>query len=198
VKGFRNRAAAFGGALGLALILVLATNAAPAFAQNQICGNGGLGYCLNDWNGMQGQNMAVKMYYGGSTNENFYVQVIHRCSSSGLVTATCPLNNHSVDAQLAGDFYTIQIVYNGAYCVGTDGAGKAVLTTCNSQTTGSGGGNGTVLVDYYGVDIDNYWSNLDGNNVSCMMSGGNPGVQAYFSGGVSFSSLPGNCTLWAG
>ena len=31
--------------------MALAANVAPAFAQQQeICGNGGSGYCLNDWN----------------------------------------------------------------------------------------------------------------------------------------------------
>jgi hypothetical protein len=51
---------------GLSLGLSLATGVTPAFAQTQICGNGGTGYCKNDWNGL-GYGNPVKMYNGNTS-----------------------------------------------------------------------------------------------------------------------------------
>jgi hypothetical protein len=65
-------------AVALAGGLALAGSAAPAMAvQQQICGNLGSGYCLNDWNN-QGSGFR-SMYYGGNPNENFTAQFINRC-----------------------------------------------------------------------------------------------------------------------
>lgn len=189
-----------------ALGLTVGTGVKPAFAQDEVCGNSGQGYCLNDWGGQGADGDAVKMYYGGSDNEGFTWQVIDRCNSRGTVTATCPLNDHALDATLynhgVNPAETEQLRYFGTQClatipVGASNAGKAILGECNNAATGSGGSAGTVFITSSTAewDISNYWSNQD-FAVSCLMSGGNPGVQAYYSGGVSFSWTLPNCTQW--
>lgn len=66
-------------ALTLALGLTTQAQATPS----QVCGNGGSGYCLNDWGGAGHSGDVIKMFNGGTTNDDFFVQKVNRCSGSG-------------------------------------------------------------------------------------------------------------------
>lgn len=174
----------------------LVTTAQPALAtQTQICGNNGTGYCMNDWNGGLNNN-PVKMYYGGSSNENFFTYRIDPCNSSppDRVTETCPFTLGSgYNAALAGHII-FEVGYGTTpYCIGTTGvqAGgpTAILTGCPG-VNGSGGGNGTIWVQWNtGIAITRYWADTFYQNAgeSCcaaapfVVSGGNPGQPLYMA-----------------
>jgi hypothetical protein len=160
---------------GLAtLALASIAFAAPAYAQGtNICGLGGTGYCMNDW-GNGGQNNAVEMYYGGYSNDYFYTEPVDACNGGDTVTGSCPFQSSTMDGNLAGDLI-VQVVYanSGAgdgLCVGTASSGDAILTGCNNTTTGTGGGDGTLMVAATGSSggscdqsgegllVDRYWT----------------------------------------
>src|SRR5690348_7293797 len=56
--------------VAVALALALTGQTRVLATQQQICGNGGSGYCMNDWNGAY---QYVKMYNGGASHEDFGV-----------------------------------------------------------------------------------------------------------------------------
>src|SRR5215471_2534943 len=97
---------------GAALALVVGLGVQPAGAStSQVCGNGGSGYCLNDWGGAGHSGDAIKMYYGGTTNDDFYVQKVNWCSGHDTVqsrgrgdSTDCPFANTNWDYNLRGDF----------------------------------------------------------------------------------------------
>lgn len=173
----------------------------PATAtQQQVCGNNGSGYCLNDWNGNQSANAAVKMYYGNSSNENFYEQAVKRCynGSFGYVDTVlstqdndyqnCPFTNINLDYEFAGD-QIVQIAYgSGQYCVASGSNNQAVLGTCANPSNGSGPANGVIMIvtNNCGTDgngqilMDRYASDQFGKEVN-LDSGNAPGNQANFS-----------------
>lgn len=198
MKLARGKAAAAVGALLLGTAIALAANAVPAAAtQNQVCGNGGSGYCLNDWNG-GGSGNAIKMYYGNSSNENFLAVTVAACSGTDIVNSTCPFANRSLDSLYRG-FEIREIEYMPAgLCLATNGSGGAILGTCANQNTGSGGSNGVIMVAYHGPTscdfgvqwyfVNRYWSDHYGTTET-LQSGGNPGVQAYLDN-------PGLGTCW--
>jgi hypothetical protein len=152
--------------------------ATPAHAQTEgVCGDYGDGYCLNDWNG-GGSGNAVKMYYGNSSNEDFSVWYVPRCSGSNHVTIPsdgsgdtyCPFGNQPLDEYYNGEpIFAIQYDDDGTdYCVGTNSSGDAILTSCPNFVTGAGGGNGTILIEdnygscemtsFPGYLVDKYWA----------------------------------------
>jgi hypothetical protein len=185
--------AARAAALGLAGVLALGAGIAPAAAsQQQICGDYGSGYCLNDW-GNGGIGNAVKMYYGNSSNEDFYVQAIDRCGGGDKVTASCPFTNRSIDSDLIGD-EIVQVRYGGN-CIASSAGGAAVMGKCNTPSTGNGGAMGTVDVIWLGSLANIYWANEAAGDVACLQSGGNPGLQATYL--VEYAGEPG-CTSWGG
>ena len=78
-------------AAGLLGLGIATGGAGPAFAQQQVCGNGGSGYCINAWFG----GPPVKMYYGGKSNEDFeFIFNVKECGSGGTTTAR-PRTNRS-------------------------------------------------------------------------------------------------------
>jgi hypothetical protein len=195
---FKHRIIAMAAAVGLSGALTLAVGIVPAAASQQICGDYGSGYCLNDW-GNGGVGNPVKMYYGSSSNEDFYVQPIDRCAGGDHVTATCPFSSQSLDSDLIG-MEIVQVQYAGGGCIatttGVNNAGAAVIGNCNKVSTGSGGSDGTVDVIWYDSLANIYWSNNGVNgDLACLQSGGNPGVQATYL--IEYAGEPG-CTPWGG
>jgi hypothetical protein len=166
---------------------------------NQVCGNGGSGYCLNDWNGGTGSGNPIKMYYGGYTNDAFEWVYVNACGGTDRVHAGegglwCPFRNHTIDSQLDGAIIAQIWYYNaGNTCLATAGNGLAVLGTCARQSDGGGGSNGVIFAtavnsdcpaanhDVYG--INRYWSDINGTQ-SGLASGGNVGSQAFFVAGL--------------
>jgi hypothetical protein len=188
----RKLLAVAGGFL-LALVTTMAVGAPGASASVGICGNDGSGYCLNDWNG-GGLGNAIKMYYGNSSNEDFYVELIDRCNGNYLVTATCPSTDYSFDKSNEGSD-VVQIVYgpNNDCVADPTGSGDGVLGKCNYTSTGSGGAQGSVFIIDKSNDLvlyNNYWTNYD-DSPNCMTSGGNPGQPL-----ILFEFNQSLCTQW--
>jgi hypothetical protein len=189
--GIRARKLAGAGALAVFAGMLAGAAGPPAYGQaDEICGNGGTGYCMNDWNGGLNNN-PVKMYYGGSSNEDFYTVQLNPCNSSppGEVTETCPFTVGSgYNASFDGDpIFAVEYAGTG-YCIGTTGqqAGgpTGILTACPDYS-GDGGGDGTMWIGTSDGNfaVTRYWINYfyDNYGVSCcsdianVTSGGNPG-----------------------
>jgi hypothetical protein len=190
---------------GVALALVAWLGVQPALASSsQVCGNGGSGYCLNDWGGAGQSGDAVKMYYGGTSNDDFYVQKVNWCSGHDTVQSTaapwhdstnCPFANTAWDANLHG-YAIVQVTYinNTNECVATASAAKAVLGVCADPLSGSGGANGVINVlwpqscgSYF---MNRYWTDANGGRESFLASGNAVGNQAIYTS-------PGG-TCWGG
>lgn len=183
-----------GATAAAAAIVITVAGTTPALAaQRQVCGNGGTGYCLNDWGGHDYANDPVKMYYGSSTNEAFYPYRLINMCNNGLATSTCPINIPGVN--LTGHLI-LAVGYTPGGCLVTSAGAYAVLGNC-PDSYGNGGSNGVIMVannnsacpgggneSYF---IDRYWSNKD-QKLVYLESGGNLGVQAYF--------LIGSGTCW--
>lgn len=181
--------------------------AVPAHAVgHQICGNGGSGYCLNDWGGGTGNGNPVKMYYGGYANDAFEIVYVNACQNVGGLAADqvhageggewCPFGDLGIDQSLDGSFIFQIWYYNtGNECAATTGNAYVVLGTCARQSDGGGGSNGVINAvgnssscqssngDFFAVN--RYWSDLVGQN-EYLNSGGNVGVQAVYG-------TPGTC-----
>jgi hypothetical protein len=183
---------------GAALALVAWLGVQPALASSsQVCGNSGTGYCLNDWGGAGQSGDAVKMYYGGTTNDDFYVQEVNWCSGHDTVQSTaaphhdstnCPFANTNWDANLAGD-PIVQVTYinNTTQCVATTSSPKAVLGSCANPLSGSGGANGVINVLWNqscgAYFMNRYWTDANSGNDTFLASGNAPGNQAQFTVG---------------
>ena len=191
---------------GAALALVVGLGVHPAGAStSQVCGNGGSGYCINDWGGAGRSGDQVNMYYGGTSNDDFYVQAVNRCSGHDTVQSTdwhnatnCPFGNKTWDSDLHGD-YIVQVTYtnNSVECVASKGSNVdsfyAVLGVCANPLNGSGGANGVidVLLPQQGCDflVNRYWTDASGGPEVSLESSGYVGGPAYFLN-------PGTC--WGG
>lgn len=169
-----------------AAITMAIAGTTPALAtQQETCGNSGTGYCLNDWGGHDYANDPVKMYYGSSSNEDFYPFLLGNMCNNGYATSTCPINVPGVN--LTGQ-EIVAIGYGPGGCLVTTAGAFAVLGAC-PDSYGNGGSNGVIMVTktnsqcpgggYQSYFVDRYWSNKDQRAVY-LESGGNPGVQAYF------------------
>ncbi len=161
-------------------------------AQQQICGNGGSGYCMNAWNG--GPN--VNMYNGNNSNEDFTeISVPQDCNhgkvSDGGTYGYCPFTNHTMDQALVNQtIVQLQdLNINSNYyadCVG-GASGTGDLLPCGSPN-GTGAGIGTIMVEYSSADcysdgaqgylVDRYWGDYYGG-YAWVSSGGNPGRPLY-------------------
>jgi hypothetical protein len=185
---FRKRPFALLSVFVMVATLSLLSPGTAHAAQVQVCGNNGTGYCLNDW-GNGGLNNPVKMYWGNNSNEHF-VAVLTSWCNNGHVRSDCPFQHASLNQQYDGA-NIVQIEYLNGYCIGTNANADAVLGLCpNANATPS---NGTIMIEPRtpcggGVGngpstylVDRYWSDVAGSS-SYLRSGGNPGVQAYYSG----------------
>jgi hypothetical protein len=186
--------------LGLAAVLsvtglVFSTGTAHA-AQQQICGNEGSGYCMNNWNGA---NQYVKMYYGNSSHEDFgFIFNITECGG-GRVTSNCPFADKGLDNAFKGDAIGQIEYWPTGQCIGTTSAGTAWLGNC-ANNSGVGGGTGSTLIDdnlqTTDILIDRYWSDYysSGSNYAPrdLYSGGSLGAYLYLNG------FGGNYTVWGG
>lgn len=189
-------------AILLAALAVTGLTAPPASAtQQQICGNGGTGYCLNDWGG-GGNGNPVKMYNGGNSNEDFFFQTENECYKGGLdgwvhwVTSTamgdatdCPFTHASLDKTYWNDNVG-EVQYANGWCAATNATAGAILGQCVEGGTPA---NGVIMVETpcgSNYLIDRYWTDRQGGSIFSLQSGGNPGVQAFFGGGT--------VTCWGG
>lgn len=194
--GLRSKIIRMAGVPGAVLALVALLSVQPASASSsQVCGNGGSGYCLNDWGGAGQSGDAVKMEYGGTTNDAFYVQKVNRCSGHDTVqsiergdSTNCPFANANWDYTLRGD-PIVQIVYinNTSECVGSASSPNAVLGVCADPLSGSGGANGVVNVlwpqscgSYF---MSRYWTDANGGQDTFLSSGNAVGNQANYTVG---------------
>jgi hypothetical protein len=179
------------------LLPFLAVIPAAGASSTAICGNDGSGYCINAWNG----GPYVKMYYGGYTNDNFYLRGVYLCSGSDTVQSTqhqdatnCPFSNPNLDSLFWGNTIVEAVDANNGECVGTTSNGYGYLGSCgNSQ--GSGAINGAFNALNYnsgcGYRLANrYWSNQYSSQYY-WVSGGNPGTYLYLNGQDSW-------TCWGG
>jgi hypothetical protein len=138
--------------------------------QQQICGNDGTGYCLNDWNNL-GVNNYIEMYYGSSSNEDFEARLVDPCHNGGTVTETCPFTDSGIDEANFGD-YIVQLYYAPKnLCIGNATSGEGILTGCGDQY-GNGAGDGTIMAWTFGNGpnnlIDRYYTNLfDSETYTC-------------------------------
>ncbi len=197
MKVISRRAALLAAWLPVALAVALLSPGTASATQQQICGNGGSGYCMNAWNG----GPSVKMYNGSNSHEDFYDELVPLCNGY-YVTSTCPLANHNYDAEFEGA-EIVQIVYAPTgQCIGSDSNGHGILTTCNSVVTGTGGGVGTVQIVYgepgcsgfppvdmvnrHYTDQADAWRNVE--------SGGNPGQPLIMNASI----IEGQPTCWGG
>jgi hypothetical protein len=187
------------------ILLVAATFLLPFLAavpvaqasSPNICGNAGSGYCINAWNG----GPYVKMYYGGYSNDNFYLRDVSVCSGSARVQSTrhgdatdCPFTNPNLDSLFWNDRIVEAVYGNNGECVGTTASGTGFLGSCGSSD-GTGAINGAFnALHYYsgcGYALANrYWSNQFSNQYY-WVSGGNPGTPLYLNGQDSW-------TCWGG
>lgn len=190
--------------------LLLGTGGSAHATQQQICGNGGSGYCMNDWNG---SNQYVKMYYGNSSHEDFGFIFNYTECGGGKVTSTmqgdsadCPFVNKYLDDTLHNDPIGQIEYWPTGQCIGTTTAGTAWLGNC-ANSSGVGGGTGSTLIDYNlgptDALIDRYWSDYysSGQNYfPCfLVSGGNPGTYLYMNSGIDSSGTCKNVsTDWGG
>jgi hypothetical protein len=163
---------------------------AEAF-QQEICGNGGTGWCMNDWNGA---NTYVKMYAGNSSHEDFVaIFNVSQCgngkvhSTIGGDATDCPFGVKQLDYEWQG--YPIgQIEYAPTgQCIGSVSStdGTAYLGNCGNNS-GIGGITGSTLIisSVDGTLIDRYWSDAYNLSGSCcisygLTSGGNSGTPLY-------------------
>lgn len=165
---------------------VTATTGTMAYASGmpEICGNGGSGYCLNDWNNA---GSYVKMYYGGNyTNDEYQIEYETLACNSGHATKTCPINVPGIDPTGALIFEILN-PRDGA-CVATDGNAAAIEGTC-ADLSGNGGARGVTellfrsqicTLGYQLEAMNRYWTQTDSTPV-WLESGGNIGLNAYYA-----------------
>lgn len=167
-----------------AVLLPFLAGIPAAHAQTPaICGNTGSGYCINAWNG----GPAVKMYYGGYSNDSFQEIPVYPCSGQDTVQSTtynnettdCPFINTVLDNEFEGD-RIVEILYRNGQCV-ADAMGDGGLGACG-DVYGNGAANGAfdVLAPCPGgwFIVNRYWTNQDGPHGTgeYWASGGNPGT----------------------
>lgn len=159
--------------------------------QNQICGNAGSGYCLNDWGGGDFIGDPIKMDTGGGTNEDFYYGPLTTMCGHGKVTSSCPFDTTTLNDDFLG-LPIFTIYYGPGGCAAGNASGQSVIGDCPS-TAGVGGSDGTIYVqqsDGLGViDYSRQWTNYYGSP-SALESGGNVGVQA------NELCTGSTCTIW--
>lgn len=180
------------------IMLVASGSASHAFAtQQQICGNGGSGYCMNNWS----NSGNVKMEYGGATYEDFQAIELTGMCNGGRVTDNCPFSNTSYDTTEANDgAIVVQIEYAPWFeCITGSGA-DAVIGTC-AANNGTGGANGVIQVldsnrggcnqGSEGILFNRYATNTSGQ-LSVVQSGGNPGKPLL----LNYRGAEGTYTCW--
>jgi hypothetical protein len=127
-----------------------ATSAVPAHAlSHEECNLRGQQVCLNNWNG----GGLIQAGRQGWPNENFGWGRVPRCNGQPIVldirrgdTVNCPFATEKLDFT-----YWHDTVFSFNYrptrqCVGSDGSGTPLLTSCPNFTTGQGGGTGVIQV----------------------------------------------------
>jgi len=184
--------AALAAGLLIAMAITLTGGSAQAATWPEICGNQGTGYCLNDWNNTSGGY--VLMYYGGYTNDAFSLDHLTGACGHGYVTSNCPFTHASIDSALSGKpIYRLRYLNHSGQCIASSTGYFALLGTC-PDNNGNGGALGTLMVGdatpltcggtIPGHLIDRYASDNLGREAA-LQSGGNPGVNAYFTTGFN-------------
>jgi len=198
-RGLPRRPMLFALAAVFSLFVALIMPAASSASTIQVCGNGGSGYCMNNWNGA---GTWVKMYYGGTVNDSF--KIIHLtgdCNgghvSNGGTHGNCPFADPDLDQQYAGaQIDEVQSIQTGL-CVSGAG-GQGVLGACGSSS-GSGAATGAIMIEvrplgcnYHNTElVDRYWSDFNsGVPPAYVTSGGNPGL------GLNLDAASATC--WGG
>lgn len=188
--------------IGLSVILITALSGIiPAYAtQTQICGNLGSGYCLNDWNGDGSPGADVNMYYGNSSNEDFWMELLNPCNSTpaGRVTETCPFTVGSGwNAEFAGD-PIFEIAYDGSsYCVSSE---SVVIDPVIGVLENCGATGSMFILTPECYFVSRYWTDVYYSDYGITPSNGYPGVTLNSGGSPganTFYSLVGtSATQW--
>jgi len=65
-------------------------------------------------------------------------------------TENCPFSNQNLDAEYAGYIISSLTIPSAgtSNCLGINGSNDLIVSTCPSFTTGAGGGNGTIFINY--------------------------------------------------
>jgi hypothetical protein len=189
-------------AAAVPLLCLMSLTASPS-AQAQtsaICGNGGSGYCMNAWNG----GPYVKMYYGGYTNDNFYLTTVSPCSGRNTVQSTmrgdatnCPFNNSLVDYLLWNNQIMEIVDANNGKCVGTgnlNGTPDVGYLGACGDNYGNGAIQGAFDVAVFGFQgdcssssvalVNRFWTNYYSGQERFVLSGGNPGTSLFVGSNV--------------
>jgi hypothetical protein len=151
--------------LCLAAFLTLSVVIVPGIARADVCsldGAPGSRLCFNDWfNGRAGT--AVRLWRGGKSNEQFEPVPLDPCNHDFRVTHTCPFHSRSLDGSLYNDTI-IELQYTPKdLCVGSGALGTAILTSCADDSSGTGAGKGSIMVEQPTAGgtylTDRYWAN---------------------------------------
>lgn len=139
----------------LAVLLLTIAGTFPGIAhatQNQMCGSGGTGWCMNLDGGVDKDGTAIINWYGGASYENFLPYTVLRCNNGSVDASTgCPFSDTALDSTYNGDAI-VEVKYNGgSNCVSdaytSSTIGDAYLGSCPPTGGGSGGSDGTVFVE---------------------------------------------------
>jgi hypothetical protein len=184
-----------------AICLVLGISSlARAGTTPNVCGNGGTGYCLNDWNNA-GVGFPVKMNYGHTPNSDFSVFPLTNMCNAGHVSASmeCPFTPGSgLNSQMNGaGIFALR--HSNGLCVGTTSSTVGALMENCPDVYGNNGGWSTIYAGATNSDCpgsefyaeSRYWSDAY-SSLSSLESGGNVGVQAW----VSTPNATATCWGW--
>jgi len=105
--------------------------------------------CLNNWNG----GGLIGAGQQGWPNENFGWGKVPRCNDQPIVldmrrgdAVNCPFATENLDFNYWHDAVFSFVYKPTRQCIGSNGSGRALLTSCPNFTTGRGGGTGVIQV----------------------------------------------------
>jgi hypothetical protein len=116
-------------------------------------------YALNNWS----DEGYIRMGYQGAPNSDIGWHSVNRCTDAngdptdlvqstvtGGGTENCPFANQNLDAEYAGYIISSLTIPSGgtSNCLGINSANDLIVSTCPNFTTGAGGGNGTIFINY--------------------------------------------------
>jgi hypothetical protein len=142
-------------------ILVLSAQSATATSlvhnESDLAGHQ---YALNNWSG----GGYIRMGNQGAPNSDIGWHSVPRCTDAngnptdqvqstvtGGGVENCPFAFAPLDAEYAGDIISSLTAPSAStsHCLGINSANDLIVSTCPNFTTGAGGGNGTIFINYH-------------------------------------------------